>query len=59
MTFLSRDRITFVGVHVSNGDPGIAGILGAQVPVLKDPDWRWFYTQQHGENFTWEVLYQG
>jgi hypothetical protein len=47
------------GVHVSNGDPGTGGILGAQVPDLKDATWRWFYTQQHGENFTWQVLYQG
>src|SRR5262249_14874588 len=47
------------GVHVSDGDPSVCGILGAKVPDLTDPDCRWFYTQQHGENFTWEVLYQG
>jgi hypothetical protein len=47
------------GVHVSNGDPSIAGILGGAVPDLKDPDWRWFYTQQHGDNPTYEVLYRG
>jgi hypothetical protein len=46
------------GVHVSNGDPGREGLLGAQVPNLGNESgkWRWFYTQQHGDNFTWEVL---
>jgi hypothetical protein len=45
------------GVHVSNGDPGPEGLLGAQVPNLwnNGGKWRWFYTQQHGDNFTWEV----
>ena len=46
------------GVHVSNGDPGPEGLLGAQVPNLNSDSgrWRWFWTQQHGDNFTWEVL---
>jgi hypothetical protein len=44
------------GVHVSSGDPGPDGILGARVPDLRDSQWRWFYTQQHGDNTTWEVL---
>jgi hypothetical protein len=46
------------GVHVSNGDPGPEGLLGAEVPNLWDRngEWRWFYTQQHGDNFTWEVV---
>ena len=44
------------GVHVSNGDPTVHGILGAQVPDLTDSHWRWFYTQQHGNNPTYEVL---
>src|SRR5262245_7927589 len=45
------------GVHVSNGDPGPEGLLGAEVPNLWDSggEWRWFYTQQHGDNFTWQV----
>lgn len=48
------------GVHVSDGDPGVNGILGAKVPNLFDGSkWRWFYTQQHGDNFTWEVLSAG
>jgi hypothetical protein len=45
------------GVHVSDGDPGPEGLLGAQIPNLwsSGGKWRWFYTQQHGDNFTWEV----
>jgi hypothetical protein len=47
------DEIT--GAHVSNGDPAPGGILGAENPHLGDGRWRWFYTQQHGENPTYEV----
>ncbi|MGB7588964.1 MAG: hypothetical protein WBM00_09680 [Solirubrobacterales bacterium] len=43
------------GLHVSNGDPGVNGVLGAKVPNLDSPHWRWFYTQQHGDNRTYEV----
>jgi hypothetical protein len=44
------------GAHVSNGDPGKNGVLGAKNPNLSNGKWRWFYTQQHGDNTTWEVL---
>ncbi|HEY2740880.1 MAG TPA: hypothetical protein VGI69_01715 [Gaiellaceae bacterium] len=46
------------GAHVSNGDLGPEGLLGAQVPNLwnSSDKWRWFYTQQHGDNFTWQVV---
>jgi hypothetical protein len=44
------------GVHVSDGDPGPGGILGARTPKLGHDGWRWFYTQQHGDNPTYEVL---
>jgi hypothetical protein len=43
------------GVHVSDGDPTAGGILGAKTPELDNPKWRWFYTQQHGDNTTYEV----
>ena len=43
-------------MHVSNGDPGLRGILAAQDPGLDHDGWRWFYTQQHGDNPTYEVL---
>src|SRR5262249_46685581 len=44
------------GAHVSDGDPGVNGILGARIPRLGTPQWRWFYTQQHGDNLTYEVV---
>jgi hypothetical protein len=44
------------GLHVSNGDPGPHGILGARDPRLGHDGWHWFYTQQHGDNPTYEVL---
>jgi hypothetical protein len=44
------------GIHVSDGDPTAGGLLGARVPDLRDPRWRWFYTQQHGDNPTYEVF---
>jgi hypothetical protein len=44
------------GIHVSNGDPGKDGILGAQVPRLFHDGWRAFYTEQHGDNRTYEII---
>jgi hypothetical protein len=44
------------GAVVANGDPGYNGILGAKPPKLWKDGWRWFWTQQHGDNWTWEVL---
>lgn len=58
------------GLHVSDGDPGIGGILGAKRPnpfpflddlrlpflSLADNEWRAFYTQQHGDNPTYEIV---
>lgn len=44
------------GIHMSNGDPTPRGILGAQTPAPLVDGWRLFWTQQHGENLTWEIL---
>jgi len=44
------------GIHMSDGDPAAAGILGAKVPKQFKDGWRLFYTGQHGDNVTWEVL---
>jgi hypothetical protein len=44
------------GSAVSDGDPSTDGILGAKVPDLGDSQWRFFWTQQHGDNNTWEVI---
>jgi Alkaline phosphatase PhoX len=46
------------GIHVSDGDPGCGGILGAKLPHLFHDGWRLFWTQQHGDNVTWEVAPQ-
>lgn len=46
------------GLLVSDGDPGTHGILGAKTPDLTSREWRWFYTQQHGDNPTYEVRLQ-
>jgi hypothetical protein len=43
------------GIHISNGDPTRNGILGAQVP-RPFHGFRVFFTQQHGDNTTFEVL---
>lgn len=43
------------GIHVSDGDAGVGGLLGAKLPAPFDGQWRVFWTQQHGDNTTWEV----
>jgi hypothetical protein len=44
------------GIHMSDGDPGTDGILGAKVPQPFQDGWRLFWTQQHGDNPTWEII---
>ena len=44
------------GIHVSDGDASPNGILGAKSPTPFQDGWRWFWTQQHGDNTIWEVL---
>jgi secreted PhoX family phosphatase len=44
------------GIHFSDGDPGVGGILGAKLPQPFHDGWRLFWTQQHGDNVTWEVV---
>jgi len=45
------------GMHVSDGDPTPFGILGVKAPrpFRLFSGWRVFYTQQHGDNVTWEI----
>lgn len=43
------------GIHVSDGDASIGGILGAKKPAPFNGTWRTFWTQQHGDNVTWEL----
>jgi len=44
------------GWHESDGDPTVGGLLGAKIPTPFRNGWRVFYTQQHGDNFTWEII---
>ena len=47
------------GFHVSDGDPSQNGILGAKKPRPFKDGWRVFYTQQHGDNVTYEIVRSG
>lgn len=44
------------GIHVSDGDASVHGLLGAKRPHALRDGWRVFYTQQHGDNQTFEIL---
>jgi hypothetical protein len=44
------------GIYASDGDSGKSGVLGQKSPNLNSAQWRWFYTQQHGDNTTYEVI---
>jgi hypothetical protein len=44
------------GWHESDGDPGVGGMLGAKIPTPFRGGWRVFFTQQHGDNNTFEIL---
>jgi hypothetical protein len=46
------------GIHISDGDPTMHGILGAKRPRPFHAGWRVFYTQQHGDNITYEILHK-
>ncbi len=59
---LGQDRMAIdednepTGLHFSNGDNSIDGLLGRRVP--RPEDGRLFFTQQHGENNLFEVVTQ-
>ena len=44
------------GIHTSDGDPTARGVLGSVAPHLFEDGWRLFYTRQHGDNVTYEIL---
>ncbi|OLP59814.1 hypothetical protein BJF93_09360 [Xaviernesmea oryzae] len=44
------------GIHVSDGNATIEGLLGMKVPTPFANGWRVFYTQQHGDNITYEIV---
>jgi hypothetical protein len=55
-TFVNDGDNEITGWHLSDGDPTVNGLLGAKIPKPFKSGWRLFYTQQHGDNFTWEIL---
>jgi hypothetical protein len=44
------------GIHVSNGDATVEGLIGTAVPTPFENGWRVFYTRQHGRNITFEIV---
>ena len=58
----NEDDNEITGIHLSDGDPSVGGLIGSDNPRFLNPgdhgsdDWRLFWTQQHGDNDTWEVL---
>jgi hypothetical protein len=47
------------GIHTSDGDPTVQGVLGTEAPKLFKDGWRLFYTRQHGDNVTFEIVPSG
>ena len=54
-TFQNEGDNEITGIHMSDGDPSTDGILGAKLPHPFTGGWRLFWTQQHGQNTTWEI----
>jgi hypothetical protein len=54
--FQNESDNELTGMHISDGDPTVRGILGAKLPQPFHHGWRVFFTQQHGDNTTWEIL---
>ena len=55
-SFFNEGDNEITGWHLSDGDPTVDGLLGAKIPRPLVGQWRLFYTQQHGDNITYEVL---
>jgi hypothetical protein len=55
-SFRNEGDNEITGWHLSDGDPTVKGLLGAKIPDVFEDGWRLFYTQQHGDNNTWEIL---
>jgi hypothetical protein len=60
-SFFNDGDNEITGLHVSDGDPTKNGILGAKSPKVfrGNGQWRAFYTQQHGDNVTYELISSG
>src|SRR5262249_21462425 len=57
MTGFQNDQDNEItGWHLSDGDPRANRLLGAKDPAPFKGGWRLFYTGQHGNNYTYEIL---
>lgn len=54
--FLNEGDNEITGIHVSDGDASPEGLLGAKIPRPFKDGWRVFYTSQHGDNLTYEII---
>jgi Bacterial protein of unknown function (DUF839) len=54
--FVNEGDNEITGLHVSDGDPTVGGLFGTRVPTPFRDGWRVFWTQQHGDNVTWEIV---
>jgi len=54
--FVNEGDNEITGWHLSDGDASARGLLGAKTPKPFKGGWRLFYTQQHGDNITFEIL---
>jgi hypothetical protein len=54
--FVNDGDNEITGIHVSDGDPTPAGLLGAKTPRPFSKGWRVFWTAQHGDNATLEII---
>jgi len=54
--FVNEGDNEITGIHVSDGDPTAAGLLGAKLPTPFSKGWRVFWTAQHGDNATFEII---
>ena len=57
--FVNDGDNEITGIHVSDGDPSVAGLLGAKNPRPFRKGWRVFWTHQHGDNTTFEIVPNG
>jgi hypothetical protein len=47
------------GIHVSDGDPKVDGLFGKKKPNPFHDGWRIFFSHQHGDNVTVEIISLG
>jgi hypothetical protein len=56
----NEDDNELTGIHMSDGSPTIKGLIGTKDPQYLNThgksEWRLFWTQQHGDNPTYELV---